>query len=94
MNYCINCLNTYNNCSDICNENKKVFNERVESYNNNCHELKVKIELTLIDIKLRLSNKYSTMSFNELQKVNNFFCDMEMFINKLKNYVMHTIIKI
>ena len=73
MNYCKNCSNTYNNCSDICNENKKVFNERVESYNKNCHELKVKIELTLIDIKLRLSNKYSTMSFNELQKVNNFF---------------------
>jgi hypothetical protein len=86
MNYCTNCSNTYNNCSDKCNENKKVFNERVESYNNKCHELKVKIEVKLINIKLYLSDKYSDMSFDELNNNNNNFCDMEMFINKLKKY--------
>ena len=86
MNYCTNCSNTYDNCSDKCNENKKVFNERVESYNNKCHELKVKIEVKLINTKLYLSNKYSYMSFKELNKNNNIFCDMEMFINKLKKY--------
>ena len=44
-------------------KNNKVFNERVESYNNKCHELKVKIEVKLINTKLYLSNKYSYMSF-------------------------------